>query len=202
MSVGASRSSWIDTTIALAIATGLLYVAGWSYSYHWLDWMDIGLFGLGVPKEYQLIYGFWVLQRLWWVILLLAAVTALVAWAARRWVPSIQGALLVAGALAAFPLSYAGGARVARQDYASHRETGFEQYPWVRIWLTDDASAVDARMERLRGDLAGAKYRLLIEASHGVYVIKPTSQSEPATVEIPWGEIRSLRRLPTHPGGR
>ena len=53
--------------------SALIYAGGWSYAYHWYDCFELGLIGLSIPLQYHFMYGFWVLQSFWWLMLIVAA---------------------------------------------------------------------------------------------------------------------------------
>ena len=68
-----TRPDALDITATVTLITALIYAGGWSYAYHWYDRFDLGLIGLGIPLQYHLMYGFWVLQSFWWLVLIAAA---------------------------------------------------------------------------------------------------------------------------------
>jgi hypothetical protein len=53
----------LDLGLAVALATALVYTAGWAYAYRWYARCDLGLNGLELPVETLLIYGFWTLRE-------------------------------------------------------------------------------------------------------------------------------------------
>jgi hypothetical protein len=190
----------LDVTVLITLVTALIYAAGWSYAYHWYDRFDLGLIGLGIPFEYHIMYGFWVLEMFWWLVLILAGlVAATITWwgrlgrsvkrAAPLWVP------------VAFVLIYLLAGAAARADYGLHRDGGFVHYPWVRVWLGPLADTDPEPLKKLHQDLAEARYRLLLQTGTSLYLIKPQSSGESPIIQLPQSQVRALRRIPTNPGG-
>lgn len=190
-----------DITAAITLITALIYACGWSYAYHWYNRFDLGLIGLGIPFEYHFMYGFWVLQSFWWLVLLVAVLlaAAVVFWArvgpillpaAPLWVPL------------AFVLVYLLGEAAARGDYRDHRESGFEHYPWVRVWTAPDPAGATAKLRAVQQDLADGKYRVLLQTARSVYLIRPKRMGEFPTLQVSRERILALRRIPTNPAGR
>ena len=62
----------LDLAATVTLIAALIYTAGWSYAYHWYDRFELGLIGLGIPFEYHFMYGFWVFQWFWWLVLTIA----------------------------------------------------------------------------------------------------------------------------------
>jgi hypothetical protein len=160
----------LESTAVVILIAALIYAAGWSYAYHWYDRFDLGLIGLGIPVEYHFMYGFWVIQSFWWLVLLIAAVlaVALLFWdrvgrvlvsAAPVWVPL------------AFVIFYLLGAGAAGGDYRDHKDSGFQRYPWVRVWTEPDTGV--AKLDLIRQDLAEGKYRLRLQTDQSLYLTKP-----------------------------
>jgi hypothetical protein len=111
-----------------------------------------------------------VLQSYWWLVLLIAAVlaVALLFWdrvgrvlvsAAPVWVPL------------AFVIFYLLGAGAAGGDYRDHKDSGFQRYPWVRVWTEPDTGV--AKLDLIRQDLAEGKYRLRLQTDQSLYLTKP-----------------------------
>jgi hypothetical protein len=189
----------LESAAIVVLITALIYAAGWSYAYHWYDRFDLGLIGLGIPSEYHFMYGFWVAQSFWWVVLLLATLltAALLFW-------DRAGCVLVSivpiWVPLTFVMSYLLGAVAAAGDYRDHKDSGFQRYPWVRVW-TEPHTGVE-KLNVVRQDLAEGKYRLLLQTDQTLYLIKPKSGGEMPTLQVPKGQIRALRRIPTNPGSR
>ena len=50
-------SRLIDIGVISGVSLALLYTAGWSYAYHYLQCFHLGLIGLEIEREYFLLYG-------------------------------------------------------------------------------------------------------------------------------------------------
>ncbi|MCB2262258.1 MAG: hypothetical protein LGR52_04865 [Candidatus Thiosymbion ectosymbiont of Robbea hypermnestra] len=191
----------LDLGVAVTLATALVYTAGWSYAYHWYDRFELGLIGLGIPFEYHFMYGFWVLQSFWWLILAIAGMVALTYWARVDPVLDLMARTALLWGLLVFVLFYYMGGAVARADYRDHREAGFGHYPLVRIWSTLDPGDAPARLRGLPQDLIAGNYRLLLQTAQSLYLIRPDRDGgQIPTLQLPRNQIRALRRIPTNPG--
>ncbi|WP_089724665.1 hypothetical protein [Candidatus Thiosymbion oneisti] len=195
------RPRILDITAAVTLITALVYTAGWSYAYHWYDRFELGLIGLGIPFEYHFMYGFWVLQTFWWLIPTLVVFLALTYWAQVDPVLDLLARTALIWGLLAFVLFYYMGKAAAGADYRDHRESGFQSYPWVRIWTISDQGQTSAEPQTAPQDLADGKYRLLLQTTQSLYLIRPRQDSgQLPTLQIPHNQIRALRRIPTNPG--
>lgn len=191
----------LDLGAALTLITALIYTAGWSYAYHWYERFELGLIGLDIPFEYHFMYGFWVLQSFWWLILAVAGMVALTYWARVDPVLDLFARTMPVWVPLTFLLIYQLGAGAVRLDYQAHREAGFDHYPLVRIWTTLDPDDAPARLRDLPQDLAADNYRLLLQTAHSLYLIRPDRDGgEIPTLQLPRDRIRALRRIPTNPG--
>jgi hypothetical protein len=47
-----SASGWLDIATLMALATALVYAAGWTYAYHYFANFQLGLLTLDIPAEY------------------------------------------------------------------------------------------------------------------------------------------------------
>jgi len=214
MSEPEPRLSLLDWATLASLTAGLVYVAGWSYAYHWFEAFNLGVTGLDIPAEYHFMYGFWVLRGAWWLVLLY--LSGLVAWAwLRRRAPAsgpapwgAAGGLLRAVIIPALPVAllllfvgaYQLGASAADGAYRRHHEQGFAGYPPVRVWLKPGAAAAPPRLQRLRGQLRGAEYRLLLQSKSALYLLKPAAHAALPTVAVPLSEVAAWRVLPVNPG--
>ncbi len=192
------RPQLVDAALVTTLTAALIYVAGWSFAQHWFDHFNLGLIGLGIPLEYHLMYGLWVLWDAWWLLGTLAA-AGLAAW--RWWVPARrrlrEGWPLAL--LPAFLLFYGLGARCADTEYATLREQDFASLPPVRVWLNGGNSS-EPKMQAVITDLAAGGYRLLLKGGGDLYLIKPVMGSEQPVVQIPAGQVRAMRVIPVNPG--
>ena len=107
------------------------------------------------------------------------------------------------------------GERSADHDFARHRDKGFDRYPWTRVWLAPYAR-IDPVLTNLAEDLAGGRYRLLLQSETSLFLIKPETRPKdkgniPAdqrqdnqagipTVQIPLRQVKAIRRIPINPG--
>ncbi len=189
----------LEGAAVVALITALIYAAGWSYAYHWYDRFNLGLIGLGIPLQYHFMYGFWVIQSFWWLVLPLAALLTAVMLLWGRVGPVLVSATPIWVPLA-FVVVYALGAATAGDHYREHKDSGFQRYPWVRIWTEPDTGT--ARLQAIQRDLTEGKYRLLLQTDRSLYLIKPKGAGELPTLQIPQDRVRALRRIPTNPGNR
>jgi hypothetical protein len=77
-----------DITAAAAFVVGLvtawLYLAGWTYAYHYFDRFGIPLLMIDIPKENYFVYGGIVLQQfpIWEVLIVVVLLAGIALW---RW---------------------------------------------------------------------------------------------------------------------
>jgi len=69
-------SASLNLSLLIGLGAALIYVAGWSYAYHWYGRFGLGLVPLDIAREHLLLYGFWTLRVHWWVLLLPVAALA------------------------------------------------------------------------------------------------------------------------------
>ncbi|WP_133510940.1 hypothetical protein [Candidatus Thiosymbion oneisti] len=191
----------LDLGAAVTLITALIYTAGWSYAYHWYDRFELGLIGLGIPFQYHFMYGFWVLQSFWWLILAIVWMVGLTYWARVDPILDLMARTAPLWGLLAFVLFYFMGEAAARADYRDHRESGFQHYPLVRVWATLDPGDAPAKLQTVQQDLTAGNYRLLLQTARSLYLIRPNQDGgQMPTLQIPHDQIRALRRIPTNPG--
>lgn len=192
----------LDLAATVTLIAALIYTAGWSYAYHWYDRFELGLIGLGIPFEYHFMYGFWVFQWFWWLVLTIAGFVVLTYWARIDPILSLLASTAPVWNLLAFVLTYQMGAAVARSDYQAHREAGFQHYPWVRVWTTPAPAEVPDQLRTVRRDLTAGKYRLLMQTNQFLYLIRPRQDGGGIpTLQVRQDRVHTLRRIPTNPGG-
>lgn len=207
----------------LAWITGLvlawLYAAGWSYAYRWYARFDLGLNGLDLPIETVLMYGYWVLRAHWVLLLPVLAVWplwTLVAPAVRRRGAAglrrvsrlLLPAVLPLAALLAFALAYTLGARAADQRFVAHRDHGFRCLPRARVGLvphTDRGPAIAALADGLARTAPPpgtpeAEWRLLVQSTSLLVLIKPEPQGPPVVALVPWENLDVARLSPVVAG--
>ena len=196
-----TRPDALDITATVTLITALIYAGGWSYAYHWYDRFELGLIGLGIPLQYHFMYGFWVLQSFWWLMLIVAALLTAAVYFWNRVSPFLVPAMPI-GVPLAFVLIYLLGGAAAEGDYRDHRDAGFERYPWVRVWTASASEGAPDKFQAVQQDLAAGKYRLLLQTPQSLYLIRPKGGSEFPTLQVSRDQVRALRRIPTNPGGR
>jgi hypothetical protein len=190
----------LDLSLLLALAVGLVYVAGWSYAYHWYGRFGLGLIPLAIQRENFLLYGFWTLRLYWWVLVLPVVALGLVG----RMLERIRMALWLRRAapvvlLLAFPLAYALGRATAQDDFRRHLGEGFAAYPLARVWL-NSTTAADPAGTQVAQDLAAASYRLLLQSGSQLYLIHPDGSSAPPLLVLPVERVAGWRLVPRNPG--
>nr|VFJ77955.1 MAG: hypothetical protein BECKFW1821C_GA0114237_11542 [Candidatus Kentron sp. FW] len=198
----------------ITLGTVLLYAAGWSYAYHWFGYFNLGVIHLGLPTEYHLMYGSWIMRDYWWFFLMLFVFASFI-WLLRPGpMPWLRWWILPLLVMA-FMLVYSLGEKSAGHDFDQHKEQGFDRYPWTRVWLTPDVKA-DPALANLAEDLAAGRYRLLVQSQTSLFLIKPVPkprdkanmtagelpQSSPRipTVQVSLGQIKAARHIPVNPG--
>ena len=188
----------VDIAIWITLGAVLLYVAGWSYAYHWFGYFQLGLIHMGLPTEYHLMYGFWVLRDHWWLFLMLF-LSASFTWIFRPGpMPWLRWWILPM-LIAIFMLIYDLGERSANNDFRQHSDTGFDRHPWTRVWLTPKTKS-DPRLTSLAEDLAAGHYRLLVQSETSLFLIKPKKGAQISTVQVPLEQVAATRRMPVNPG--
>jgi hypothetical protein len=213
MSEPEQRLSLLDWATVATLTAALVYVAGWSYAYHWFGAFNLGVIGLDIPAEYHFMYGFWALRGAWWLVLLYLAGLAAWAWWRRSGGSARPGeatGLLRSAVIPALPVvvlllfvgAYQIGASAADGAYRRHHEQGFAGYPPVRVWLKPGAVTAPSRLQRLEGQLRGAEYRLLLQTKSMIYLLKPAAHAALPTVAVPLSEVAAWRVLPANPGRR
>lgn len=187
----------LDLGIAVALASALIYTAGWAYAYRWFARFDLGIAGLDLPGETFLIYGFWTLRLYWYVLALYAF--GLVLWLrhgaeVHRWIVRTAPFWL----LLAFAGAYLAGIQQANRLFERHQADGFRCFPSARVGLTPENDR-RAPFKALAEGLAEHEYRLLLQTSNLLVLIKPKPQGPPVTALVPLGRVEAVRLLSTMP---
>ena len=181
----------LDLGVAVALASALVYTAGWAYAYRWFARFDLGIAGLGLPGDTFLMYGFWTLRAHSYLLLLYGLGLALWLWhgaAVRLWILRTAPIWL----LGAFGIAYLAGTQQANSLFERHRDAGFGCFPLARVGLAPQdnrRNEIDALVE----DLAEREYRLLVQAPSLLVLIKPKTQGPPVTALVPLGRVEALR---------
>jgi hypothetical protein len=192
----------IETGVITSVATAFLYIAGWSYAYHYFQQFHLGLIGLEIEHEYFLLYDFWVWKaHLCWMLPCLLVAFGLPLLFQRFWQqrPELRSRLRAVAwtgvpiaLLLLFLFLYQLGAWTGQAEFAREQRGDFPSYPRVKVWLKDDKDK--------RGEvLSKGCYRLLLRGKEQLYLFRPDKVSSGIPTEIvPNGEVASVRLLPLY----
>jgi hypothetical protein len=115
----------------VGLVTAWLYLAGWTYAYHYFDRFGIPLLMVDIPKENYFIYGGIVLLQfpIWDLLIVLVLLAGIVLW---RWLRLDAGRLKVplslVALLAVFWLGPRAAAVAAHEQFIEQRESDFGLY--------------------------------------------------------------------------
>jgi hypothetical protein len=185
----------LDLGIAVALATALIYAAGWAYAYRWFARFDLGIAGFGLPGETFLMYGFWTLRAHWYLLLAYGFGLMLWVWHGARirlWILRTAPFWL----LLVFWAAYLAGTQQANRLFERHQADGFGCFPAARVGLSTQKDR-RAEIEALAEDLSNREYRLLLQAPNLLVLIKPKPQGPPVTALVPLGGVDALRLVST-----
>ncbi len=193
----------LDVAATTTFLTALLYATGWSYAYRWFDHFNLGLIGLGIPKEYFFMYAFWSLRDLWWLLagafVLIVGIGSLLhkkfPLSLKRWTWRTAPLWVLISFVGAYEL----GEYSATTDYRDHQATGFGRFPEARIWLKLNQTH-DEKLIAMSASLASHDYRVLLETNAGFYLIKSRTHTSLPVVFVPTANIHAVRVLPINPG--
>lgn len=224
MSKGDSSSQslgMLDVGAVITSLAALLYIAGWSFAYHYFGRFHLGLIGLDIPKEYLFLYSFWVIRD---QIILSAVciVTVFILYTLYKhgfhWKNSgnligkakpskdadsghglrqTAGVILLAFLiLAVFWIFYSLGDRAAGSLYDTQVAEDFPSYPRVRVWVTDDARNEAGTIADRWGD---GCFRLLLRNKENLYIFESAGIRDKVPTEIiPTRLVRLVRILPQY----
>lgn len=192
----------IETGAITGVATAFLYIAGWSYAYHYFQCFHLGLIGLEIENEYFLLYDFWVWRAnlCWMLPCLLAAISLLLLfqrfWQQRpellHWLRPVAQIGVPTSLLLLFLALYQLGAWTGQADFAREQRADFPSYPRVKVWLKDKQDARAA-------ELVKGCYRLLLRGKEQLYLFRADGVSERIPTEIvPSSEVATVRLLPQY----
>ena len=186
----------------VTVTAAWLYMAGWTYAYHYYDRFHVGLLTLDIPRENFFVYGFWVLRgQLVWVVALAvlgAAATLLLPRLRPRWPRGLLAWAGLAVVLLLFWLGYRAAVATAGAHYVDDRARDYPAHPRVRVWV-DPAWAGDDGTAQLAAGLAEGCYRLLLQNDDKLFLFRPFKDAPAAAVPLvalPWGDVRTMRLLP------
>jgi hypothetical protein len=184
----------------VGLITAWLYVAGWTYAYHYFDRFGIPLLMVDIPKENYFVYGGIVVQQfpLWGLGFGLALLAAASLWskisAALGRVATPLGLVVIA---AVFWLGHEGGVAAAHQHYSDQRRSDYSAYPRVQVRPKEDAKP-SAGSPLASGDLIKGCYRLLLHNRDRLFLVRPfkgaTAADLPVLI-IPWDQVNLIRVL-------
>ena len=180
------------------------------YSYHYFQCFHLGLVGLGLEREYFLLYGFWVCKaRLCSVLLCLLTAFGLPLLFQRIWEQAVAlgGAvgrkrllrLRIAaslggpvGLLLLFIILYQLGAWTGQAAFAREQHGDFPSYARVKVRLKD-------KQDEQAAAWAEGCHRLLLRSKDRLYLFRPDGVSERLPTEIvPNSEVKTVRLLPSY----
>ncbi len=191
------------STVALIAA--LLYLAGWSFAYQFFTLFHVGLLELALPREYLFVYGGWVMQDRFPILLLALLAPYVILYLGlqfnQRWNPdapaSNRRALLFLGLtpfviLWAFLVTYWLGADVALQRFEEHRQARFASLFSTEIILK--ASVQNTYADQL----ARGCYKRVIQNDEHIYLLYAldTTVDAVALLVLPVEDIQYMRILP------
>ena len=196
-----------EVTGAAAFAAGLisawLYVAGWTYAYHYFDRFGIPLLMVDIPKENYFVYGGIVVRQfpVWelTIVGIILAAIALGLWlrldAGRLTIP-----LSVLALLAVFWLGHRAAVAAAHKQYIQQRESDYAAFPRVQVWPKETSKPPDGSPPS-SADLTSGCYRLLLHNQNRLFLLRPLKGAPAAGLPVlisPWDQIELIRVLPEY----
>lgn len=186
--------------LALGLLTAWLYLAGWSYAYHYLDRFRIPLLLSGLPREQLFVYGGLVIWKnlmasVFAGLGVLLAVAVMVRFRARLQRFGVT-VLLVVLVIALFSLARIGGTATAGADFEAQRLSDYAAYPRVRLLPKASASVANAPLAALADIPSTDCARLVLATPERLFLIRPIRSApgaELATFMVPSGEVSALR---------
>jgi hypothetical protein len=188
---------------AFGLTSAWLYLAGWTYAYHYFDRFAIPLLMLDIPKENYLVYGWIVVQQfpIWELVIGIIAITATTLW---PWLGLTAGRLKlpfsVAALLAMFWLGHQAAVVAAHRQYIQQRQSDYSAFPRVQVWLKDSATPSNGS-PRASADLSNGCYRLLLHNQNRLFLLRPLKGAPAAEIPLlisPWEQIAFIRVLPDY----
>lgn len=211
MTARSNRSSGpvlLDFATAFAIVTALVYAAGWTYAYHYFSHFGLGLLTLEIPNQYYFMYGFWVFKAWWWLILLGMLVALVASFYEPRlspWMDRLKAErplLLKHLQLIVILLAFLGVGLLAsyraNHYYRTQQDTGFNAYPFVRIWPTPPIPE-ETHLRRIYTQLPSGTYRLLLQNRDTLFLFTVPRDGKPARlaiIQLALDDVSALRVLP------
>jgi hypothetical protein len=192
-----------DIVAGAAFAVGLisawLYVAGWTYAYHYFDRFRIPLLLVELPREHLFVYGGLTLWKnfVWTIVgATVAAGLVVLAVALRRPLGRLGlTGMTVLGVIVLFALARAAGVTTAQADFLAQRASDYAAYPRVTVTLAQDAAPVDRDDQALAIAMSGCA-RLLLFNDERLFLIRPVKGAPGVdlhTFVLPWSDVAALR---------
>jgi len=191
---------WWEWISIPALTTGLIYLMGWSYAFVFYDQFHLGLLSLDIPGQYFIIYGFWILQKHgWWLVV--PYVGILISWwwlqhtiqIPHRWLAASIPILI----LLAFITVYQLARFSAVQQFHELQATDYSPYP--RIVVSLKANAPQAETAAIKELLISGCYRLLLENRGQLFLFyshADAPQARMPTLKVPVGQVEWMQVLP------
>ncbi len=208
-----SLPQWIELGKIITLLVPLLYIAGWSYAYHYFDRFHLGLLGLDIPKEYLFVYSFMVIKWQYYIFVLILTGLAigyfLIKLAVKKYlkrhpssdtleakIQSIMLATLAIAVLMMFWVFYLLGNRASQQNYDYEKTNDFPSYPRVKVWVkTEEKQPKDAKASEWEKGC----YRLLLKNKENLYLFYPGNQKDKISTDIiPAGRVETVRMVPVY----
>ena len=201
-----------DLASGLVVIGALVYATGWTYAHRYFGCFNLGLLMLDIPARYFFMYGFWVFKAWWWLwgLFLLAGLAILVvrgrSGSALPWPGRLSAGLLslvlVLITLAGFFLAAGLASLQAEKRYLAQQQSGFQEYPHVRVWpraVPAEERAGNPVLEHIVATLPEGGYQLLLQNATTLFLFKVPDDGKavrPAVLQLPLARVLALRILP------
>ena len=169
----------------VGLVTAWLYLAGWTYAYHYFDRFGIPLLMVDIPKENYFVYGGIVLLQfpIWDLLIVVVLLAGIVLW---RWLRLDAGRLKVplslVALLAVFWLGPRAAAVAAHEQFVQQRESDYSAYPRVQLWPKESTKSPDGS-PWASADLTNGCYRLVLHNKDRLFLLRPIAGA--AAAELP-----------------
>jgi hypothetical protein len=168
----------------VGLVTAWLYLAGWTYAYHYFDRFGIPLLMVDIPKENYFVYGGIVLLQfpIWGLLIVVVLLAGIVLW---RWPRLDAGRLKVPLSLVALLAVFLLGHRAAvvtHEQFVQQRESDYSAYPRVQLWPKESTKSPDGS-PWASADLTNGCYRLVLHNKDRLFLLRPIAGA--AAAELP-----------------
>jgi len=187
----------------VGLITAWLYVAGWTYAYHYFDRFGVPLLMVDIPKEHYLVYGSIVVRNfpIWGLTIGVAGIAVFILW---RHLGDMADRLRlpvgIVAVLALFWLSHQAAVVAAHEQYIQQRETDYGAYPRVQVWTRENIKSTNGAPSVIP-DLAAGCYRLLLHNQNRLFLLRPLKGAPAADLPVlvlPWDQIELIRIVPDY----